>query len=171
MANTLLGPNRIFGVYTATWNGVSIGDTTVDGFKLIYSVLEKKLSPTQTYGDTYIDGIFRGGNCRISFTLAEWVAGGKALLWPHTGGSGFDGTFTTVGKRISGFSSALVLTAAAGTPAAAAGGPATLTSAYAKLASDTDIDLLLGPDNRDIPIVMDLLPYNDGTYNRWFSVT
>jgi hypothetical protein len=161
------------GVYTATLGGVALGLTTGDGFRLRYRRKSIPINNTGAYGDTLIDGIYRGiEGVQVITTLKEIVAGAQTAMWPN-GASGFDGTLGTSTKGIGTLDSAnalaLVLTPAAGTPAAA-NGPSNgvFTASLAILAAENDVEFLFGPVETDVPIVFNLILYDASGTKRFF---
>lgn len=161
------------GVYTGTYHGSAIGLTTSDGFRLRFRHHVRRIENTASYGDSHIDGIYRGGDCQIVTTLKEWNAIVREILWPwsNTSNPVLDGKMGVRGILESTAAKALVLTAQSGSPANTSNGPSTLTATYAILAAENDFEFLMGPDERDVPVIFDLLPYTDGSDTRWFSVT
>lgn len=165
------------GVFSATWNAVALGITSSDGFKLKYKQSRIAVNDTNLYGDTLVDGIYRGlTGVQMLVTLKEWNAAIQTMIWPHGAASpaAMDGVLGTVGKRISDFALPLVLTAAAGTPAAALshGGVATantFTAGMATLSDQNDIEMLFGAVQTDIPVLLDLLLYDDSGTKRFFK--
>lgn len=160
------------GVYTATWNSLSLG-MVEGGFNIRYRDKEKAITNTSTYADTKIDGIYRGRDVFIDFVLKEWSANIRKLMMPYQSQSGNTdfGKLGQIGQLASGVAQAFVLTAEANSPAAANSG-GTWTFHLSKLAPENDVRFLLGPDERDIPILMDVLPYSDsGTIRHWTFAT
>lgn len=103
--------------------------------------------------------------------------GGDSLsrnaIWPYgINGpiAGFDGTLGVIARLDSDLAQAITLIPVAGTPAAL-NGPLTFTANKAILSEANDIDILLGPDERDIPVLFNLLLYDSGGIKRFFQVT
>ena len=158
------------GQYTAAVSSTDLGLTTSEGWRLRYRPAKKKINDTNLYGDTLIDGIYRGmEGVQLMTTFKEWKTGMLGLLWPY-GAAAFDGTLGTVGVLDSALASTIVLTAASGTPAATAG-PATLTAHLAILSPDNDIEVLMAPDERNVPVLFDLLLANVSSVLRFFTKT
>lgn len=159
------------GVHTATLGGSALGLTTGDGFRLRWARRSIPINNTNVYGDCLIDGIHRGvGNVQLIVTLKEINAAVQEAIWPW-GTSGMDGLVGEVGELDSTFASALVITAAAGSPAAAnpPSGTGVFTANLALLARDNDLQFLFGPIETDIPIVFDLMVYDDSGTKRFFK--
>jgi hypothetical protein len=154
-----LTPLGTFGIgqYSATFNANAMGLTTSEGVKVRYRPSVQKINNTNLYGDTLIDGIYRGiEGVQILMTAKEWKTAVFAAIWPFGGGTTFDGTLGTVGALISSKALTLVLSAVTGTPAYT-NGPVTLTAVGAILSGDNDIEFMMGPTEREIPIVFDCL--------------
>jgi hypothetical protein len=117
-----------------------------------------------------IDGIYRGQDVQIVVTFKEWTANIRSAIWPY-GAAGFDGTVGQVGRLNSALAKVIILTAAAGSPAAAGSSPATLTANLGIIAPENEIDILMGPDERNIPVLFDLIPYDDSGTVRHFAIT
>lgn len=167
------------GDYTWTYAAAAPGLITSAGFHLRYKRSVKKINNTSTYADTLIDGIYRGmTGVQLVCTVKEWNVTVKAAIWPNSltaGGSPslplWNGTNGLIGTLDSAKAQIIVLTATASTPAAALLSPATLTANLAILSPDNDIDILMGPDERDVPVVFDLLLYDDSGTKRFFAIT
>jgi hypothetical protein len=157
------------GAYAMTHDGVSVGLVESDGPTLQYRFHERPIDNTATYGDTKIDGIYRGGNCQLLVTFKEWNAEIRDALWPWS--SAFDGTIGVVGRLASARAKQIILTATSGSPAAVSLGPNTFTTNAAILAADNDVSVLMGPDERNIPVLFDLLLYDASGTKRWFAIT
>ena len=72
----------VAGHYTSTWNAVDLGKTEV-GFSL-RPMWYKEDIRIDDFGDTTVDGIFRGANVRLSFELIQWgEAGVQNLVWHY----------------------------------------------------------------------------------------
>jgi len=154
----------ISGPYTATWNSSDVGQQE-DGFRLRQQV-NKQIVRSNSYGDSAIDGVYRGGDVFLSFTGIEYSAA-KAVLWPY----GSFGTMGQVGRLDQGSSlaAAAVLTAVAGTPAAAT--PASLTASQAIIDENLNSELLFASRLRVVPITMRCYPYTSSSNTIWFSTT
>jgi len=161
------------GEYTMTYAGAPCGLVTSGGQHLRFRPSKKKINDTATYGDTLIDGIYRGMNAQLMVTFKEWTVAVKQAIWPYSAGgpgAGFDGTLGIIGRLDSDISQGIVLTAVAGTPAAL-NGPATFTALRPILADGNDLDIPFGPDETDVPVVFDLMLYDDSGVKRLFKLT
>lgn len=158
------------GEYTMTYGGAPVGMVTSGGQHLRYRVAKKKIKDTSTYGDTLIDGIYRGMEAvQLMVTFKEWLTNVQKAIWPY-GTAPLDGTLGTIGRLDSNLAQPIVLTAVAGTPAAT-NGPLTFTANLAILSDANDVDILFGPDERDVPVLFDLMLYDSGGVKRFFAIT
>jgi hypothetical protein len=160
------GETIICGQYTVTWNSVALGIMQGDaGLPTIeHSYVEEPIANTDAYGKTVIDGVYQGVNVFASMTCMEYRAGSIAAWWPFS----TLGRLGVIGRLLYDMSSPLVLTAIAGTPAAAS--PATLTASKTILAAGFGTRLLFGPTVRTVPLRFRLYPYTD-TQIKHFSTT
>lgn len=144
----------VAGQYTVTYGGVSVGIFEGEaGYPSILFVPQSKpINRTDKYGHLKIDSLRLGEDYQFEGVLIEYAKGIVALN-PY----GAFGTQGTPGIFKYSLAAALVLTAIAGTSAAAS--PATITAAKAILADGHQAKLVYGPDLRVVPIKMDLLPY------------
>lgn len=100
----------VAGHYTATYSGVEIGTTEI-GFDIRKANYAEDIR-IDDFGDTVVDGIYRGYNLRIAFQLSEWAAAGREVLqFPQDledGGTMGDMQF--IGRTQVSFSKPLLLT-------------------------------------------------------------
>ena len=120
-------------------------------------------------GDTLQDGVYRGVDVFVSFTLIEYNAAGvQALVWPW---SNTLGTLGTIGRLMTGIKTigtpggalgtgSLTMTAVASTPAAST--PATRVCHWAGIPDGADVNYLMAPRLRRLPIRLQLLPTSGG---------
>jgi hypothetical protein len=106
------------------------------------------------WGRHVIDYVVQGGGVFVVAVMKEWDAGSKALMWPFNASHGI---FPIVGELINTYFGQLVLTALAGTPAATEG-PATRTYPICGLLPGHNLDITLGPTERNVPVVICALP-------------
>lgn len=158
----------IDGRYAGTYNSVDIGFTE-DGFTLFQSVSYELINESDLYGGALIDMIYRGGDCKVQCDSKEYKAGSTAPYWPYGALGVMATTAAPIGRRASDVAMALVLTAAANTPAAAS--PATLTGTYAALAPGFDGRLLFNSKLRRVPLMLQLLPSEASGTVKWFATT
>lgn len=153
------------GYYDMTWNGNGTG--LVKDVRRLRRRSRAAPITADKYGDSMIDGVYRGGDCFLLCTFIEWTPAIRALLWPYDSDFGVMGQ---CGRLLTDLAKALVLTAEAGSPAAAEG-PASITAAKSILAPENDVEILLGNESRDVPVLLQLFPYQDASQLRWFSTT
>lgn len=160
----------IAGRYSATYNAVNVGITR-QGYTLEITPKEEMINETDAYGLSTIDWIIRGGDCFLQYVSREYMAGSLAPLVRNFTGTlgGMQAAASPVGRLASNVAQSMVLTAAAGTPAAAA--PATLTALLSLLAPGYNTQILFDSRLREVPVRLQLLP-NDvtGTLS-WFTTT
>lgn len=166
MATTCL-LSSIAGAYTAAWNSNGVGKTD-SGIRLM---VRNHQAPIRSdyYGDSLLDLIYRGQDVSVSVISQEYVTAMTGGGWPWSATVGAVGT---VGVLACGSSIAksLVLTAVAGTSAAAT--PATLTGQMAILQEGHTLELLYANQLRQVPLAWNLLPYSvDSAAPVWFSMT
>lgn len=156
------------GHYAMTYNSVSVGIVKTDEYSLRYRFHAQAIDGTSPYGDMKIDGVYRGVTGRLLVTFVEWNAATKKAIWPWDAVNGITGAVGVIGRLQSDLAVSVVLTPQVGSPAAAAGG--TFTAMKAILSEENEIGVLFGPRNRDMPVVLDLLPYDDSGTIRIFSI-
>lgn len=162
------------GAYTATYGGGVLGDLTEEGFELDYSFSWEEIRG-DGLGDTVQDGIYRGGNCFINFTILMATTGLDKMLeamwpWAVAGPLHEDlGKIGTIGQSTFAASQSLILTSTAATPAV--NDPNSLTALNAILAPQFPVRMTFATRVRRVPLRMQLLPYLGGTpsVNRWFE--
>lgn len=177
----------IAGPYNGTYNAEALG-LTEDGFEIRLRAEKELINQTHLYGDSVIDAVYRGGNCLIAFVVSEFAkVQTLGALWPYgpanssttsavTPAVGY-GFLGTIGRCDVGSSiyKAMVLTAVAGTTAAAS--PATMTASQVIKAEAQDTQYMLAPRHRKTPLVLRAYPYTvtnpagyaTGTYEVWFT--
>lgn len=111
-------------------------------------------------------GIYRGGQVFLQFESMAYKAGSLTPFWPY-GALGVPGV---IGRLASAVALSTVLTATAGTPAAAA--PATLTCLNSLLAPNSPARLLFNSKLRKVPVRLAALAYDSGSsVIKWFTTT
>lgn len=106
------------------------------------------------YAQNILDYIIQGGGFFAVMVLKEWNTNSKSLMWPFNASHGI---VPVVGQLINQYYGALVLTALTGTPAATEG-PVTRTYPIAGLLPGHNLDITLGPVERNVPVVITCLP-------------
>lgn len=165
---------RYAGAYTPpAGSPLNFGILTDDGYELSATPKSEDINMTDAYGGSLLDFIYRGADWRLRARAKEFAADLMKIAWPWGMGTGaLSPRMGIIGRRGSDIAGSLVLTAQAGTPAAASPGPVTLTAGLSVVAPNSVMALLLTSKVREVPVEMVLLPYSDGSSNIiWFSVT
>lgn len=164
----------IDGAYYGTYDSANIGPTE-DGWNLEQTLSASLIERSDCYGETLIDGFYRGGSYRITADAQEYKAGTLAPFFPFgTFGVAFSSS-VPIGVRLSDRAKSLVLTAVANTPAAAA--PASITAALSILAPGQNLRLNFNSVLRTVPVVLQALPQGtvsgsgEATTLTWFTLT
>lgn len=148
------------GPYEVTYDGNAVG--LMEGpirHQQSYGALPIRAS---LWGQNIIDYIAQGAAVFAVLVLKEWNTNTKAMMWPFNASTGI---FVEAGMLINQYAAPLVLTALTGTPAATEG-PVTRTYPLAILSPGHNKDVILGPVERNTPIVMAVLPEADGVSKR-----
>jgi hypothetical protein len=158
----------IAGRYAGTYNAVDVGITD-DGYTLQQELMQEVIDESDAFGGTMLDYIYRGGNAFMRFTSKAYKPGSVSPFWPFGAlGVGMT-TAAPIGRLASNIAAAMVLTAVANTPAAAA--PASLTASLAILAPNYSGELLYNSKLRKVPVRLQFLPsVSTGTLT-WFTMT
>lgn len=162
----------VAGAYSGTLATVDLGQQE-DGFRLRMSFSKEEIR-SNSYGDSVIEAVYRGGNCFVS---AVYIEADKHLLkaavssfnpyaLSSTGTSGL-GFMGMPGKLDFALTGALVLTAVAGLPAAS--NIASLTATYAIIDQNLNAEITMANRARFIGLTFRLYPYLS-TDVKWFSV-
>jgi len=155
----------IAGQYTTTFDppgapaAAAVGQIEA-GFTLGHRVYKEYIQ-----GDNFArsrqDAVFQGMDMDIEYQLLEYNGTNAAyVFWPY--GSAYLNMSVVIGTLDSANSGQLVLTALAGTPAAAA--PATITLPNVILTEGFPVNLLFAPQLRRIPIRQDVYPNSSGVF-------
>lgn len=155
----------VAGRYAGTYNAVDVGITD-EGYELQVSPSKEMIDESDAYGQSAIDGIYRGGNAFLIFTSKEYKAGSISPFWPYGALGVLATTAAPIGRLDSAIAAAMVLSSTANTPAAAA--PASLTAALAILADGANGALLYNSKLRKVPVRLRLYPgASAGTVTWW----
>ena len=153
----------IAGPYTYTLAASSLG-ISEDGFRLRIANRGDAIRG-DNLGASIQDFVYRGADLTLETTLQEYdAAGAQSAFWPYDAVLGEHGQAGILASSVAG---ALVLTAVAGTTAAAA--PASLTGTLSVLPPDFNVDLLFAARLRNVPLQFQLLP--TGSPVAWFTTT
>lgn len=159
----------IAGRYSAAWSASDVG-YTAEGYTIEMSYLSEALDKTDAWGDTMIDGVYRGGNCFCQYRSKEYKSGAYGPLVGMGAAIGrVAATATPIGTLLSAMGLAFVLTSTAATPAVAT--PATLTATLAILAPNYPVSLLYDSRLREVPIRLQFLPALSSGTLTWFTQT
>ena len=155
----------IAGRYSATYAAVDMG-VSREGWTVEVSSDLENVSPTDAYGESVIDQIYRGGQHFAQGESISYKAGSTAPFWPW----GALGVMGIIGRLASDVAAAMVMTSTAGTPAVAA--PATVTANKSILAENNRLGLMFNSKLRTVPIRLRWLPYDAGSsVIKWFVTT
>jgi hypothetical protein len=158
----------IAGRYSGTFDGVDTGITD-EGYELQQSVSKEMIDESDAYGQSAIDGIYRGGNCFLQFVGKEYKAGAITPFWPYGALGVMATTAAPISRLDSNVAKAMVLSSTANTPAAAA--PASLTASLAILAENADGRLLYNSKLRKVPVRLRCYPSLSSGTVTWFTQT
>ncbi|MFO0801485.1 MAG: hypothetical protein U0804_28805 [Gemmataceae bacterium] len=151
----------VAGRYSLTYNSVDAG-LSRDGHRLNVNFLKRAIDQSDLYGRTLIDSLYMGVRCRLTLQALEYAAKTTGPLWPYAALGVLGGT----SRLDSNLAQTIVMTATAGTPAAAA--PATWTASKGIIAENNNADLLYGADLREVPLSFQIYPYDaSGTIKLW----
>lgn len=171
----------VSGEYTSTYNAKALGHTQ-DGWRMEMQGGRKAVT-VDKFGDTEIDGVYRGVNTFFECILKNWnqyntgsppvTTGFKDLFWPY---GAVYGALGTIGRLevYSDMTKALVLTALANTPAATIG-PWTVTASEAILEAEFARTVNFNSEDRSVPVRLRSYPFNQeidqDTYQMVFLFT
>lgn len=149
----------IAGQYTVTYDPPGVGAVATIGQIQQGILLEHRVFKEYITGDKMArmrqDAVFQGSDQFVEFRLMEYDATNAAVLfWPY--GSAWLTLSNVIGTLDSANAGILVLTALAGTPAAAA--PASITLPLVILSENFPVGILLAPQLRTIPLRLDVFP-------------
>lgn len=149
------------GPYTMTYNALPVGLVRDNGKLLRWRFMGKEMT-ADLYGMTVIDRIYAGARVFLGpIYFKEWNANVRAMIWPHSATPGALGQLGVPGTLASNKAKVITLTPVANTPAATAG-PTLITANLAFPADENDVEMLMGCDERDVPVLFELLPYDSG---------
>ena len=162
----------IAGGYTATYAAAAMGQQE-DGFRLRLSFAKEEIR-SNTYGDSVIDAVYRGGNCFLSGIFIERASVlATTAIGPYnpygTGGAAAaPGFMGLVGRLDFALSQAIVLTAIATLPAASS--IATLTATNGIIDQNLSTEVSMANRASFLQLTFRLYPYLS-TDVKWFAVT
>lgn len=140
------------GAYSVTHNAVDVG--LFEGALRQNQPMHAQESLASRFGDTVIDGVYRGTNVFAIMVVKEWTESVRDVIWPFDEALGNSGI---IGRMLTDIAKVLVFTAIPGTPAAT-NGPLTRTYSLAVIAPEHNTEITFGAEERNIPVVMRCLP-------------
>ena len=129
---------------------------TSQGYTLDVESRWENIDESDAYGQSLIDGVWRGGNVSMQFESKAYKAGSITPFWPWGALGVLYTSAAPIARLASNVASAMVLSATANTPAAAA--PASLTGSLAILAPNSPAQLQYNSKLRHVPVRLALLP-------------
>jgi hypothetical protein len=162
--------NFIAGKYTATFGATpgALGQSK-DGIRLNHTIF-KQLITGDNFAQAPQNAVYQGAECFVQWTLIEYNAAKVlALLFPYAATPGTYLDMGVIGRLdvldvalTNNISQQLILTALAGTPAAAS--PATITLPLTVLAEGFPVEILMAPALREVPIRLRVYPNASGVF-------
>lgn len=164
----IAGASFAAGAYLITWNGSSLGIFMGDqqGPTIDFDPQIQRIDSTSSYGASLVGGIYLGRQCTFRGILLEFKAATLAALFPFGPDMGDVGD---LGTDMYDKAQALVLTAVAGSLAAASG-PLTLTANKA-CRGPNPTSMLFGPPQRVMPLSMELMQFTSAGRQKNFTFT
>lgn len=157
----------VAGGYTATYAAAAMGQQE-DGFRLRLSFAKEEIR-SNTYGDSVIDAVYRGGNCFLSAIFIERSSViANAAISPFNPYGAAPGFMGLVGRLDFGLSQSIVLTAIATLSAASA--IASLTATNAIIDQNLSTEMSMANRASYLQLTFRLYPYLS-TDVKWFAVT
>lgn len=174
MALILTTSGAYLGVYTAPVPGSSGGAAGVigitrDGFNLAWTVHDRAVRRTTSFGSTLVESIYMGADWQLRMLMLEYVfSGHRQVAWPWgTVGAlvpvpiEFPVRMGRVGRRGTDNAGVLALTQSSAVSGSALS-PLTFTANFAILKPGSQSGWAFDSKLRTTPVVMDLLPYDSG---------
>ncbi len=145
--------------YTGAYNGVDVG-ICEEGYELSTTSSAEMVEKSDAYGDSVIDGVYRGGNYFLQFMTLAYTKGTNPF-WPYS----TMGQMGVIGRMLSDIATTMSLTAVLNVT------PNTLTASKSILAENFDAKLLYTSRLRKVPIRLRLLPYLVSSSPVWYTMT
>jgi hypothetical protein len=162
----------IAGGYTSTYNAVAMGQQE-DGFRIRQSFAKEEVR-SNTYGESVIEGVYRGGNCYLQGVFIERASVLKvAAASPGNPYSSAIGAMGLVGRLDFGLAQAVVLTAIASLSTASINGIASLTASCAIIDQNLSTEIVMANRASYLNLTFRLYPTgtNGSSDGVWFTVT
>lgn len=170
----------VAGRYLGTYNAVDVGSTD-EGYEIQQESAWENITPSDAWGDSIVDGVYRGGNVHIQFLSKAFKAGSTTPFWPWEtigvmqtyGGA----AVTPIGRLASAVAQAMALTNVPGTAYNTTGALviATLTATKSILAAGFSANILFNSKLRKVPVRLMCLPteatVSSATKTTWFVTT
>ncbi len=144
----------VAGPYSAVFNSNDVG-ITENGFQIDQEASYQQVAPSDAYGDTVLDLIYRGGNVHVQYESKAYKTGSIAAAWPFAA----LGVLGTAGLLMVGASSPLAKVFIM-TRRLTDSTPTTITANQAALAPNFPVRLLFDARLRTVPVRKMLLPYD-----------
>lgn len=164
---------------------------TRDGFLLSWTVHQHLVNKTTSFGRSIIEMIYLGADWRMAFVAVEYSIASTAFLdgsvrravpellwmWNEDGQvqtPALVAEMSTAGNRAWDTAGTIILTSATGTSARTVAAPNTFTAERAITAPNSQLRQHYTSKERESPIDLQLLPYQDNTTssgNVWFTTT
>jgi len=163
----------VAGRYTVAYNSADCGITN-EGIELQQESAWEAIDRSDAYGDSIIDGVYRGGNVYFGFEAKSFTSNSVNPFWPWGPLGQMQGT-NMIGELASFLSSTLYLAAVTGTAWNNTGGDmasqiVSIQASYAILAPNIPQRLLFHSRLRQVPIRLLALPYTNSGTTVWFTV-
>lgn len=156
----VINPAIPSGPYSATWGTTGGNETAIRDCGLFEGAIRWQQNPiglpvrASQWGQTIIDYVMQGGGYFAVIVVKEWATGSKRFMWPF---GTTHGIFNEPGRLFSSYTDQLVLTALAGTPAATYG-PVTRTVDHCAVLPGHNLDITMGPMERNVVVALAVLP-------------
>ena len=161
----------ITGPYVGTWNSLTLGTQGDDGYVISAQTMGQEINASDAYGQTFVEGIYRGTNYRLRLRGLEFHKDGLLTLLQMFGMSGANTTLTpqlvNIGDKMTNYAKTLLLTAILGNPPTM---PQTVTSMQAVLAPNQTSEFMMTSKMRELPIEMALIPYSTASGSSTINV-
>jgi len=169
MAAGLVVP--VSGPYLGLFGGNALGTQDDNGYELACTIQGQEINRSDVYGETLVEGIYRGQNWKCRFRGLEWNKVGllnSFQVFGQQGGSGsFSPVLQNVGDRMSRYAQTMLLTAILGNPPST---PQTVTALTAIISPNSQAAFMMTSKMREMPIEFSLLPYSTVISSTTFNV-
>lgn len=150
----------VAGPFLGLYGGSALGTQDDNGFELSCTIQGQEINASDAYGQTLVEGIYRGQNWKCRLRGLEWNKAGLLNSYQVFGQTGASGTFTpelaNIGDRMSKYAETLLLAAILGNPPTT---PQTLTALTAVISPNSQVAFQMTSKMRETPVEFSLLPY------------